>query len=389
MLDAIAFDGDDTLWHNEGLFSMTQERFRALLADAVERRRARRAAARDRARERRGVRLRRKGFTLSMIETAIEVTNGNVDADTIYRILAFAKDQLSHPVELLPGVDRDDRRARRPLPAAADHQGRPLRPGEQDRALGPGRTLRRDRGGRREGARRLPPRAANGNGIDPARVPDGRQLRALGRAARARGRRPGRAASRTTSRGSSRSPSRRTTTTATGRSTTSARSRRSSPSSSRPTVTAGDRIDDAMNPYEAAERPRPRRSATLTGVERHDVAVVLGSGWGDAAAELGEVVWEGPLDEVPGHAATDGRRPHGPPRLGRRRRPRGARVRRAVASLRGAPRRTPSCTAVRTAVLAGCAIVVLTNAAGGLDPDVPVGTPVLLPTTSTSPGVAA
>ena len=46
-----------------------------------------------------------KGFTLSMIETAIEVTNGKVDADTIYRILSFAKDQLSHPVELLPGVD--------------------------------------------------------------------------------------------------------------------------------------------------------------------------------------------------------------------------------------------------------------------------------------------
>ena len=37
MIEAIAFDGDDTLWHNEGLFSMTQERFRALLAGTVQR----------------------------------------------------------------------------------------------------------------------------------------------------------------------------------------------------------------------------------------------------------------------------------------------------------------------------------------------------------------
>ena len=103
-LQAIAFDGDDTLWHNEGLFSMTQDRFRALLADAVD---VEELDARLLATERENVAVYGygvKGFTLSMIETAIEVTNGNVDADTIYRILSFAKDQLSHPVELLPGV---------------------------------------------------------------------------------------------------------------------------------------------------------------------------------------------------------------------------------------------------------------------------------------------
>jgi putative hydrolase of the HAD superfamily len=105
VLDAIAFDGDDTLWHNEGLFSMTQERFRALLADSVA---TEELDARLLAIERENVVVYGygvKGFTLSMIETAIEVTNGNVDADTIYRILSFAKDQLSHPVELLPGVE--------------------------------------------------------------------------------------------------------------------------------------------------------------------------------------------------------------------------------------------------------------------------------------------
>jgi putative hydrolase of the HAD superfamily len=105
MIEAIAFDGDDTLWHNEGLFSMTQERFRALLVGTMS---ADEIDARLLATERENVAVYGygvKGFTLSMIETAIEVTNGKVDADTIYRILSFAKDQLSHPVELLPGVD--------------------------------------------------------------------------------------------------------------------------------------------------------------------------------------------------------------------------------------------------------------------------------------------
>ena len=104
MIDTIAFDGDDTLWHNEGLFSMTQERFRALLAPVVD---GEELDARLLATERENVAVYGygvKGFTLSMIETAIEVTNGRVDAATIYRILSFAKDQLSHPVELLPGV---------------------------------------------------------------------------------------------------------------------------------------------------------------------------------------------------------------------------------------------------------------------------------------------
>jgi putative hydrolase of the HAD superfamily len=105
VLDAIAFDGDDTLWHSETLFSMTQERFRALLADTVP---SDELDARLLATERENVAVYGygvKGFTLSMIETAIEVTNGKVDAGTIYRILAFAKDQLSHPVELLQGVE--------------------------------------------------------------------------------------------------------------------------------------------------------------------------------------------------------------------------------------------------------------------------------------------
>ena len=45
-----------------------------------------------------------KSFTLSMIETAIEVTEGKVPADIIQQIVNAGRDMLSHPIDLLPGV---------------------------------------------------------------------------------------------------------------------------------------------------------------------------------------------------------------------------------------------------------------------------------------------
>ena len=101
-LTTIAFDADDTLWHNETLFHLTQSRFAALLADASE---PAHLAARLEAAERRnlgqygyGV----KGFMLSMIETAIEVTEGRVAAPVIAEIMAAGREMLAHPVDLLP-----------------------------------------------------------------------------------------------------------------------------------------------------------------------------------------------------------------------------------------------------------------------------------------------
>lgn len=45
-----------------------------------------------------------KGFTLSMIETAIEVTDGTVSNHVIAELLAAGRDMLAHPIDLLPGV---------------------------------------------------------------------------------------------------------------------------------------------------------------------------------------------------------------------------------------------------------------------------------------------
>lgn len=101
-ITTIGFDADDTLWHNEAFFRLTQDRFTRLLADFAE---ADHLHDRLLAAERRnlghygfGV----KGFTLSMIETAIEVTDGRVPARVIADILAAGRDMLAHPVELLP-----------------------------------------------------------------------------------------------------------------------------------------------------------------------------------------------------------------------------------------------------------------------------------------------
>lgn len=102
--ETIGFDGDDTLWHNESLFSMTQDRFRALLSHAADPTDLdRRLLEAERANLRvygYGI----KGFVLSMIETAIAVTDGQVAARDLQSLIDFGKAMLEHPVELLPGV---------------------------------------------------------------------------------------------------------------------------------------------------------------------------------------------------------------------------------------------------------------------------------------------
>ncbi len=103
-LTTIAFDADDTLWHNERFFRMTQDHFADLLADF---------AAPDHLHDRLLAAERRnlghygfgvKGFVLSMIETAIEVTDGKVPAAVIGRLLEAGQEMLAHPIELLPHV---------------------------------------------------------------------------------------------------------------------------------------------------------------------------------------------------------------------------------------------------------------------------------------------
>jgi len=101
-LTTIGFDADDTLWHNERFFRITQDRFAELLTDYAD---PDHLSERLLAAERRnlghygyGI----KGFVLSMIETAIEVTEERVPASVVAELMAAGREMLAYPIELLP-----------------------------------------------------------------------------------------------------------------------------------------------------------------------------------------------------------------------------------------------------------------------------------------------
>lgn len=103
-VSVVGFDADDTLWHSESHFAVTEQRFRDLLApwlpaDAV--------GERLLARERANLEIfgyGAKGFTLSMIETALEVSDGSLPASAVQQVIDWGKALLSHPVELIEHV---------------------------------------------------------------------------------------------------------------------------------------------------------------------------------------------------------------------------------------------------------------------------------------------
>ena len=117
--------------------------------------------------------------------------------------------------------------------------------------------------------------------------------------------------------------------------------------------------------------------AARTGADRHDVAVVLGSGWAPAVEALGAPTAQIAMADLPGFAepSADGHRgqilsiPVG-----------GRRVLVLVGRIHAYECHDPSRVVhgVRTAIAAGATVVVLTNAAGGLRPDYQVGQPVLI-----------
>lgn len=104
-LTTIGFDADDTLWQNEEFFRLTEDRFAQLLSDYAE---PDDLATRLLQAERKnlgaygfGI----KGFMLSMIETAIEVTDARVPASVIAEIIDAGQEMLRHPIHLLPHAE--------------------------------------------------------------------------------------------------------------------------------------------------------------------------------------------------------------------------------------------------------------------------------------------
>lgn len=102
----VGFDADDTLWRSQDYFDEAQAAFEAILAPYVDL-----ADARLHERlyevENRNIAIFGygvKGMALSMIEAAVEITEGRVTGADVHRILKIAHDLLRHPVELLPGI---------------------------------------------------------------------------------------------------------------------------------------------------------------------------------------------------------------------------------------------------------------------------------------------
>jgi putative hydrolase of the HAD superfamily len=104
-ITVVGLDGDDTLWHNESRFNLTQDELRDLLnrhvPDADVDGRLFEIEMKNLAVYGYGV----KSFTLSMIETAIKLTEGRIPASDLEVILGWGKRMLMQPTELLDGVE--------------------------------------------------------------------------------------------------------------------------------------------------------------------------------------------------------------------------------------------------------------------------------------------
>ena len=104
-IEIVALDADDTLWHNEHIFVDTKTQFQELLsayhsAEWIE---ERLYETEVRNLEHFGYGI--KSFALSMIETAVELTEGRVRGSDVQRIVDFAKSMVNQPVQLLDHVE--------------------------------------------------------------------------------------------------------------------------------------------------------------------------------------------------------------------------------------------------------------------------------------------
>lgn len=104
VLTTIGFDADDTLWHSERVFRLTEARFAELLSDHVDSEGLSRRLLETEKRNLDFYGFGRKGFVLSMIETAIDVTDGKVPTSILKGLIDLGRDMAAHPIEILPDV---------------------------------------------------------------------------------------------------------------------------------------------------------------------------------------------------------------------------------------------------------------------------------------------
>jgi putative hydrolase of the HAD superfamily len=104
-VEIIAFDADDTLWVNEPYFQEIENRFCQLMEDYLSKHHVSQELFKTEMQNLTFYGYGVKSFILSMIETAMRISEGTIDLKTIEKIIAFGKELLDHPIELLDGVE--------------------------------------------------------------------------------------------------------------------------------------------------------------------------------------------------------------------------------------------------------------------------------------------
>ena len=104
-IKVIAFDADDTLWVNEPYFREVEHEFSKLLTAYETENKINQELFKKEIENLELYGYGVKGFVLSMIESAIEISNNTISASEIKRILDFGKEMINKPIELLDGVE--------------------------------------------------------------------------------------------------------------------------------------------------------------------------------------------------------------------------------------------------------------------------------------------
>ena len=104
-ITTIGFDADDTLWVNETYFRDAEEKFAALLEGYETKNRIHQELYKKEIKNLELYGYGIKGFMLSMIEAALELSNNEVSQATVNKILNLGKEMILHPVEILDGVE--------------------------------------------------------------------------------------------------------------------------------------------------------------------------------------------------------------------------------------------------------------------------------------------
>jgi putative hydrolase of the HAD superfamily len=105
MIEVIGFDADDTLWHNEVLYHQAKEELSHILADYRDPQEIKAWLDQTEVANIEYYGYGIKSFTLSMIETAAQVSDGQVTAEEINKVITIAKRMLTAPVDLVDGVE--------------------------------------------------------------------------------------------------------------------------------------------------------------------------------------------------------------------------------------------------------------------------------------------